>query len=254
MGEASASPFQTKRENITMKLVKNLVAFALSLIAIGAIPAHAQVYTLTQTSLSNAITSGTQSLIVASATNIAPGTMLYVDREAMLVLTQSTTALTVARGMDTTKAVGHASGAMVLAGNPDWFSDNDVTGACTTSQTKTAPHVNVITGNQWLCSTVTLTWVPGFGNTTVSPRVTAAVASAAGKITPSGPLFHITGALAITGFNIPVGFAYGSFCAIPDGTFTTTTANNIALASTAVVNKILCWTWDDTNSLFVPTY
>lgn len=233
--------------------------FSLSLVAFAfvAISANAQIYTLTQTSLSSAVSSGAQqTIIVASATNIsaATPTYLYVEQEAMLVLGVSGTAVTVARGQNTTKAVGHPSGAMVLAGSPDWFSDQDPTGSCVTATTKTAPHVNVLTGKEWLCSSITLSWVPGFGNTTVPARVTAAVASAAGLVTPSGPLFHITGALAITGFNVPVGFAYGGFCVIPDGTFTTTTANNIAIASTAVVNKLLCYDWDDTNSKLVPTY
>jgi hypothetical protein len=142
----------------------------------------------------------------------------------------------------------------VLAGPPDWFSDADPQGSCVTASTKTAPHVNVITGKEWLCSTVTLSWVPGFMNLTAPARVTAAVASAAGAITPSGPLFHVTGALAVTGFTIPVGFAYGSFSIVPDGAFTTTTAGNIAIASTAVVNKLLTFTWDDTASKFIPSY
>jgi hypothetical protein len=227
----------------------------LAFVAALTLPASAQVYNLTQTSLSTPIASGAvQNITLTSATNITVGTMVYVEQEAMLVLTANGTAFSVARGQNTTKAVGHPTLAMVLAGNPDWFSDNDPTGACVTASTKTAPHVNTITGKQWLCSTVTLSWVPGFANYTQFPRVTAAVASAAGLITPSGPLFHITGALAITGFNIPVGFSYGTVCAIPDGAFTTTTAGNIAIASTGVVNKLLCWTWDDTNSKFIPSY
>jgi hypothetical protein len=237
---------------------KNIAVLCLGFVSLALIPAQAQVYTLTQTSLSSAVSSGLiQTLVVASATNITltPPTYLYVDQEAMLVLGVSGTAITVARGQNTTKAVGHASGAMVLSGSPDWFSDNDPTGSCVTASTKTAPHLNVITGRQFLCSTITLSWVPGFGAATTSTaRVTAAVASAAGAILPSGPLFHVTGTAAVTGFTIPVGFQSGSFCAIPDGAFTTTTAGNIAIASTGVVNKILCWTWDDTNSKFVPTY
>ena len=142
------------------KLTLAFLAFAFAL--------SAQVYSLTQTSVSGAIASGTvQTFIVASATNItvSPVTYLYIENEAMLVLAVNSTAVTVARGQNTTKAVGHPSGAMVLAGSPDWFSDQDPTGACVTASTKTAPHVNVITGKQWLCSTITLSWVPGFGNT-----------------------------------------------------------------------------------------
>jgi hypothetical protein len=80
------------------------------------------------------------------------------------------------------------------------------------------------------------------------------VASAAGLVTPSGPLFHITGTAAITGFNIPVGFTGGSFTVIPDGAFTTTTANNIAIASTAVVSKPLTFTFDAGTAKFYPSY
>ena len=232
-------------------LFLSLFAVALSF----AIAADAQVYTLTQTTLSSAVSSGAvQTVLVTSATNITAGTMLYVENEAMLALLVNGTAITVARGLQTTRAVGHPSLAMVLAGNPDWFSDSDPTGMCVTASTKTAPHINVITGKEWLCSPITLSWVPGFQNYAQYPRVTAAVASAAGTITPSGPLFHVTGTAAITGFVIPVGFQYGSFSIIPDGGFTTTTAGNIAIASTAVVNKLLTFTWDDTNSKFVPSY
>ncbi len=236
---------------------KSIAVLCLGFMSLALIPARAQVYTLTQTSLSSAVASGAiQTVSVASATNITatPATYLYVEQEAMLVLGVNGTAVTVARGQNTTKAVGHPSGAMILAGSPDWFSDQDPTGSCVTASTKATPHVNVITGKQWLCSTVTLSWVPGFQNLVQPARVTTAVASAAGLVTPSGPLFHITGALAITGFNVPLGFANGGFCVIPDGAFTTTTANNIAIASTAVVNKLLCYTWDDTNSKFVPSY
>ena len=115
------------------------------------------------------------------------------------------------------------------------------------------PWINVETGRQWIWSTVLNCWVPGWG--TEGPyAVTAAVASAAGEVTPTGPLFHITGTLAITGFNTPTAFPnFGSFTVIPDGTFTWTTAVNIALAGTAVVNKSITFTWDGTNSLWVPS-
>lgn len=213
--------------------------------------------TLTQTSLSSAVTSSTtQSLIVASATNITvtPVTSLYIDKELMLVLGVNGTTITVARGQSGTAAVKHASGAMVLAGSPSQFYTYNPTGSCTAATITVTPWVNVYTSNQFLCSSVTGTWVPGWQNTSVPAQVTAAVASAAGLIVPSGPLFHITGTNAITGFTIPVGYTNGPVCVIPDAIFTTTNATNIALGSTAVVNKTLCWTFDGTNGKFVPSY
>jgi hypothetical protein len=228
--------------------------FAAAVLTIGL--ASAQVNTLTQTSLSNAITSNVQTFIVASATNITatPATTLFVETEAMQVISITGTTVTVTRGANSTKAVAHASGSMVLAGKPDWFFGYAPTGACTTAATYATPFVNLATGAQYLCSTVTLQWGAGWQNTLLPPTVSTAVASAAGLVTPSGPLFHITGALAITGFNIPLGFAYGSFTVIPDGAFTTTTANNIAIASTGVVGKALVFTYDSNSGKFYPSY
>ena len=115
------------------------------------------------------------------------------------------------------------------------------------------PWVNVDTGEQWIYSTVTGLWVPGWNNPSAIKGVTAAVASAAGQITPSGPLFHITGALAITGFVQPIGFSGGSFTVIPDGTFTWTAANNIALAGTAVVSRAITFTYDSNTGKWYPS-
>lgn len=219
---------------------------------------------------------------LASATGITqsfngqPVTFILIGTELEGILQAvpgQTTIFNVLRGQMGTKAAAHPSGDMVLAQivTPQFggfsgaggleLADPPLQANCTAANTLVTPWVNVFTGAQWLCSTITNTWVPGWNNP-LSPqanKVTAAVASAAGAITPSGPLFHITGTSAITGFNIPVGFnatafGGGQICVVPDAIFTTTTAGNIALASTAVVNKLLCWQWDATNSKFVPTY
>lgn len=216
---------------------------------------------LTQTTLSAAITSSQNTFKLASVTGItANQTELYIDLEAMPVYAVSGNYVTVGpRGSYGTKAMAHVSGAGVLYGPPAAFIDYDPTGACTagTGLFLYAPIVDVLTGGQWLCSSVLSKVVPGFGNFTIPNQVSTAVASAAGLITPSGPLFHITGTAAITGFNIPVGFdpkAGGGFCVVPDGIFTTTNATNIGLASTAVVSKLLCWTYDANSTKFYPSY
>lgn len=212
---------------------------------------------LTQTSLSAAVGStNTQSLIVASATNITvtPVTSLYIDKELMLVLGVNGTTISVARGQSGTAAVKHASGAMVLVGSPSQFYVYNPTGGCTAGSVAVTPWVNVLTGNQWICSTITSTWVPGFGNFSAPTQVSTAVASVAGLTTITGPLFHITGTNAITGWTLPAGEATAPFCIIPDAAYTTTATNNIAVATTGVLNKLQCWTWDATNSKFVASY
>lgn len=231
--------------------------FSLSLLAVLSLGSLlAQLNTLTQTSLSAAVSAGQTSLIVASATNITvtPPTLMLVGTDVYYVTAVSGTAVTAVGGQIGTKNVGHASGAMVLVGRPDWFATQAPSGSCVTANLYVTPIVNYLTGLQYLCSTITLGYVPGFQNTSVAAQVTTAVASAAGLVTPSGPLFHITGSLAITGFNIPVGYSHGPFCIIPDAAFTTTNANNIAIASTGVINKQLCYVYDGTNAKFVPSY
>jgi hypothetical protein len=237
--------------------------------------------TLTQTTLSSAIAStSTTTLVVASATGITAGnTLLYIadgtsyNGEAVFVNSVTSTTIGVTRGYNGTKASRHISGALVFVGPPNAFYNVDPSGeamvaagtAACTNEAYT-PHINILTGHQWLCSTVTNSWVPGFFNSSAPPGVTAAVASAAGATLPSGPLFHVTGTNAITAwgssttvFGTGAGGSHtdtvgAPFCVIPDGIFTTTATNNIALASTAVVNKLLCYTFDQTNKKYVPSY
>jgi hypothetical protein len=253
---------------------------------------------LTQTTLASAVNgpalyAGTSTQIdgvitLASVTGIAaptlPGTpvsVIYVDTEAMGVFSvnTSTKQVSVFRGYLGTRAAPHANGTMVLVapqyntangGNPlpsgFYPQDPPLNGACTAANTPTTPWVNVLTGAQWLCSTVTGTWVPGWNNplTGISPGITAAVASAAGAITPSGPFFTITGAAAVTGFNTAtggmIGFnstATGSGCffirSAAGTTATWTAAGNISIAGTFTANKLFEFCWDPNTSKFVPT-
>jgi hypothetical protein len=250
---------------------------------------------LTQTTLSGAVNgpalySGTTPTIsgqvtLASCTGIAapilpgtPSSIIYVGTEAMGVFSVNSTScvLTVNRGYLGTQAAPHPSGDMVLYG-PNYaatiaqggnilpsglFQQDPARGsACTASNTPTTPWVNVLTGSQWLCSSLTNSWVPGFGNPLVPvlSEVTASVASVAGATLPSGPLFHVTGTNAITSWTVPVGCnatATGGcqFTIIPDAICTWTSAGNIALGGSCVVNKALTFLWDAKNSKWIPSY
>lgn len=229
---------------------------------------YAQQNTLTQTTTSSAVTNNTTNVALASCTGITVGTnsyntYLYIDRELLTVIAVNTSpcSVSVLRGAEGTRSVAHAASTMVLAGRPNWFIKYQPQGSCVLANVIATPIVDATTGNQWLCSSVTLTVVPGFWNAFIpaASAVTAAVASAAGTITPSGPLFHVTGTAAITGFVQPVGCNATvrggcTFTIIPDAVFTWTAAGNIALAGTAVVNKQLTFTWDATNSKWIPSY
>lgn len=270
------------------KLLLTLALVLLPTVAFG------QQNTLTQTTLSSAVpattgslfTSSASSVVLAACTNITgvqlnPTTTLntqnqwviYVDREAMLVYSVSSSGcvLQVQRGYNGTVATSHASGAMVLFGRQAWFYVTDPGASpgvgspagvtCTAASVYVSPYLNIRTGAQWLCSTITGTWVPGFNNSLYPSQAapTVAVASVAGATLPSGPLFHVTGTNAITSWTIPVGCnatAVGgcAFTIIPDAVCTWTAAGNIALAGSCVVNKALTFVWDAKNSKWIPSY
>lgn len=241
----------------------NFRFLALSLLAalVSFSPAYAQT-ALTATTLSAAIDSQTRTIPVPSLTGIVAGNFALIDNEALPIVSTNSSALTFSvapRGAGGTLASAHKSGSMVLSGPAQAFIAYDPAGTCTNGSGLFlySPIVNTRTGNQWLCSSVTGKVIPGFGNQVDVAAPSTAVASAAGKITPSGPMFHVTGTAAVTGFNIPVGFdptSGGQVCVIPDGLFTTTNANNFAIASTAVVSKLLCWAYDPNTAKFYPSY
>lgn len=223
---------------------------------------------LTQTTLSAAITANQLSFGIASATGVSGPTGGFMQKiyvidpngqrgELMTVTALSGTTVSVSR-LDSNRG-SHPSGSIVLVASIDptipGFKAFNPSGAPLVDPGDSTPWVNVVTGEQWIWSSVALNWVPGWNNPNANKGVTAAVASAAGVILPSGPLFHVTGALAITGFTIPVGYAGGGFTIIPDGTFTWTAAGNIALAGTAVVSKELTFGYDPAAAKpFFPSY
>jgi hypothetical protein len=263
-----------------MKINHIKLLLLLPLLAIFAVGAHAQgagvqcatalttaipVCPLIQTTLSaavgagNGIVSGLNSafqnqVVLTAVTGVSAPvngqiqTILYIDREAMAVTSVNTTTLVVGveRGYLSTQANAHVSGDMVLLGAPFQFYSQDPSGACTSTNIASTPYLNAINGLQWLCSSVTGKWVPGFGNFTAPLSLTTLVADAAGAVTPSGPLFQMGGSTnAVTGFNIPVGCdatSYGScqFTAIATTAWTWTASGNIVPANTTLLAGATC--------------
>ena len=87
--------------------------------------------------------------------------------------------------------------------------------------------------------------------------VSASIPTVASALTiaPSTPILFISGTTAIQTITPPPGFTFGGqITVIPTGLFTTTTAGNIALATTAVVNKSLILTYSATTSKWYPSY
>jgi len=91
------------------------------------------------------------------------------------------------------------------------------------------------------------------------PKLTigTAIASAT-TIAPVSPAVHITGTTAIATITAPTGCTTaGVGCQvtlIPDALWTTTTAGNIAIASTAVLSKVETMTYDPATAKWYPSY
>lgn len=279
-----------------MKNLLKAVLVTLALVLCSAITADAQQgqTSITQTTLAAAISgpagySGTSSTISGTVTLTAcagilaptlpgsPVSMIYIDREAIGILTgwnSTTCSGPVLRGYLGTQAAPHKLADMVLiappyntnlalGGNPvpnGFYNADPPVGSTCSAGVPTNIWLNVNTGNQWLCSTITNTWVPGFTNQigeTIVP--TTAVASAT-TILPSGPLFHITGTTPVTTITAPVGCnatAVGgcTFTAIVDtGTasmFATGGNLEIGAAITTLTGNAYVFTWDAVQSKWV---
>ena len=80
----------------------------------------------------------------------------------------------------------------------------------------------------------------------------------ANTIAPTTQVFHVTGNTAIVTIAVPTACTTSGYSCqltiIPDGLFSTTTAGNIAVASTAVVSKALTMTYDSGTAKWYPSY
>jgi hypothetical protein len=98
-----------------------------------------------------------------------------------------------------------------------------------------------------------------FGNTVTGLLATPAAAptiASATTIAPTTPIVFVSGITPIATITAPAPIASGGgqITIIPTGIFTTTTAGNIALASTSIVSRALTMTYDTTTAKWYPSY
>lgn len=243
--------------------MKNKIISLVSLLIVTSALCFGQGTALTTTTISSAMTNTQNTVVLASGTGVTiPGaanqinTVLFIDRELMRVTgLVSGTTYNVQRGIGT-RQTAHLSAAKVWLGAPignfsgaDYFAENS--GSCTATASITLPQIYVKSSHKYDC--LGGQWVLTSGMD--YPVVGSTVASPAGLLTATGNIFVVSGTNAITGINVPNGFADGmSLYLVPSGAFTTTTATNIALASTGVVNKTLIMTWNSVTGKWTPSY
>lgn len=147
-----------------------MLLLALLFVLAAVFPVLAQT-TVTQTTLSSALAAPTQgspalSVLLASATGVSaptatqPGSVLYVDQEAMRVQSLSGTTAQVQRGQLSTAAAAHASGAIVFAGPSSGtlaspFVSVDPNGVCVAASQPYTLQINPRSGNISACTATT---------------------------------------------------------------------------------------------------
>lgn len=151
----------------TLKTFTRTAAVLIGLLLTLAVPAFAQTAT-TSTTLSTAIsdTSGT-SLVVASATNIDAGGLLFIDREAFDVISVSSTTVRVRRGAEGTLASLHPASSVVYvaakAQKTRVFTapgKQVAFGTCTRASEAFLPQIDLRSGRVWDCPVGSTVWVP----------------------------------------------------------------------------------------------
>lgn len=143
--------------------MKRLI-LVLTLVTLAAVPVSAQTY-LTDTTLSSAVTSATQSRwVLASATGVEVGGQLFVDHELVTVLAVSGTTVTVQRFQ---RPAAHAAAAVVYVATKAQASTNFLpnsaarrAGVCSSVASSTPsvalvgltlPFIDTDTGNIYGC-------------------------------------------------------------------------------------------------------
>lgn len=147
---------------MTKHLFRTFGAILIALLTLT-VPAFGQT-TTTSTTLSAAVTSTSQtSVVVAAATNVDAGGILYVDREAMQVVSVSSTTVRVIRGVEGTRPNRHVTGAQVWVAaklqKSSVFVSTYRSGACTAASEAYLPQIDLLGGGIYDCPSAVGQWV-----------------------------------------------------------------------------------------------
>lgn len=113
--------------------------------------------TLSSTTLGAAVLAGDSVITVASASGMTAygptglNTVLYIDKEAMDLVSISGLQLTVRRSRAGSALSAHNSSAVVWFGSPSQFAASDPVGACTVTADLVQPRIVPRTGKAWYC-------------------------------------------------------------------------------------------------------
>ena len=138
-----------------------------------------------------------------------------------------------------------------VSGNNATYANSSLSfNAATGTLTSGSFYSSNTAANNYFSGSVTVTGV-------IATNTSAPTIAATGNIAPIRLITFISGTAApIANITPPVPIAAGGgqITLIPTATWTTNTAGNIALASTAVISKAMIMTWDNTTGKWYPSY
>lgn len=278
-----------------------VLAFVALLAIVAAPPCYAQA-TLSSTTLSQAVTGPgvgstgpaayPSTIYLTSLTGItAPAqptstseigsptgssfTILYVDKEAMQVLSVNTniTAVSVNRGYLGTVPTAHTSGATVYFGPPQYFgnvgyySNSGPAGACTAAAQRVQPLIETDTGDQWNCyggvwvrQNVAYSLLQGSCSGTASASATLglyglgeyAALACTSTVTTLGPVQPVSGSIrrfTVTATTGGVSSSSGVFTVLKNGSATTVTCTTGTATSCSDTTHVVSFVAGDVLSV-----
>jgi hypothetical protein len=153
-------------------------------------------------------------------------------------------------------AIGSTAGDLLLTGSSAVVIGYNADVAGTADANSIVIGANAVgAGSNTTVIGVTSTTVTRLHGVVASGQTANTIASAA-TIAPTRPVTFISGTAAISTITAPPGISAtgGSITLIPTGAFTTNTSGNIALASSAVINRALQMTYDAGTAKWYPSY
>ena len=135
-----------------MKKYKNLL-LALTLSALVAVPGLAQTV-ITTTTTSEVLDATEVQITVASNSGMVVGDIMWIDKEAMSIVSINSTIIRVRRGVSGSLADNHANSSTIYHEVPGGFIATDLAGACTAGSEfpNFTPLINPRTGNMFTCT------------------------------------------------------------------------------------------------------
>ena len=147
----------------------------------------------------------------------------------------------------TTKQVTNAllfTNATMVAPALGTVASGNISACTSTGMVLTTPNIGAATGTSIKLSSFSAV-------SAAAPTIASAT-----TIAPTTPIAFVSGTTAVVTITAaaPISTGGGTITLIPTGAFTWTTADNIAVAGTAVVSRALTMTYDATTTKWYPSY